>query len=177
MSKQGKTFETRWTDSRGQTYSINLTLNVLEQRPEITSVMIGAVGAGEFITQSALRTIPFKSLVKKAITPAKAGKLSRSDLLVGGVQVELKSHRGRKATQEELVVLVNLYEHAVKNYLPILPTLSDALDLPESTVNKRLIAARKKGLISSLRERPSRQMSGSKPRRKNAKTTKRPTGS
>lgn len=175
--KQAKSFETRWSDSHGQTYNVKLNLKRLNKRPELLSVTISAIRAGEFITQSTIRAIPFKSLVKEAINPMKTKKLSHSDLLIDGVEIELKSHRGRKTTRDELVVLVNLYEHAVKNHLPILPTLSHALNLPESTVNKRLIVARKNGLLSSLRKRPDEQTSGGPPRSRNDKTIKRQRGS
>lgn len=177
ISEQTKSFETRWSDSRGQTYKVKLDLKQLKKRPELLSVTVSAIRAGEFITQSTVRSIPLKALLKEALNPTKSLKATEPDFLIDGVEIELKSHRGRKPTHNELVVLVNLYEHAVKNHLPVLPTLSNALNLPESTVNKRLIVARKNGLLASRRYRPDDKTSGAKSRSENDKTVKRQRGS
>ena len=54
---------------------------------------------------------------------------------------------------DELQTIADIYLDAFENHLPVQQTVAKALNIPLSTACKRIVAARKKGLINVRNER------------------------
>lgn len=163
MSKQTYQFETKWSDSRGHKHNIGLRLKSINQRLELISITVSTSEELGFINQSVIREIPIKNLLKNAL---ESQTKSSFDIVIRDINIELRSHHGRKTSDNQLRTLAALYEQTANSHQPILPTLSKLLGLPKSTINKRLILARRRGLLESKRERPDVKASGLRPTQK-----------
>ena len=167
--------KTHWVSPEGQRLNLTFTTKFLSGRPELTGVCISATTTGS-LNQTLLREIPFKQLFDGLVRQRQPVK---HDFEIAGNAVELKvNRRGAKHRAEDLELLAKAYEEVRAQRLPILPTLAARLGLSPSTINKRLIAARREGLLTSRRPRDGERNSSQIPRRKNGKSTvKRQRGS
>ncbi len=160
--------ETRWVSPDGQHLNLTFTTKLLSGRPELTGVCITVTTNGS-LTQTLLREAPLKQLFDKLLRQRQPVK---HDFEIAGNAVELKvNRRGAKHRAEDLELLAKAYEEVRAQRLPILPTLAARLGLSPSTINKRLIAARRQGLLTSRRPRDGERNSSQIPRRKNGKPT------
>ena len=158
----------RWVSPDGQRLNLAFTTKPLFGYQELTGVCISVATDGS-LNQTLLREIPLKKLFDGTI---RHKQLSQPDLEIAGYAVELKaSRRGTKHRTEDLKLLAKVYEEVRAQRLPILPTLAARLGLSPSTINKRLIAARQKGLLPSKRNRDDIRKSSQISRRKNESST------
>lgn len=59
----------------------------------------------------------------------------------------MKAHSGRQHSDDELQSVADVYRSAFKKSLPVQQTVAETLGIPLSTATKRIMAARRKGLI------------------------------
>ena len=177
MSKQHetlKTSRTTWTSPDGVKLDIEFGSTVMSGRPEMTEIRVSTKSKA-VLSQSTLRQIPLKRLFDEA---SRGLHRSAFDLTTGGFNIELKStHRGTRHRLDDLEALARSYEEVRALRLPLLPTLSKRLGLSPSTINKRLIAARREGLLPSWRLRDGKQEPSPRNRRKNDQSTTHRQGS
>lgn len=61
--------------------------------------------------------------------------------------IQMKAHSGRQHSNDELQSVADVYQSAYKKSLPVQQTVAEILGIPLSTATKRIMAARRQGLI------------------------------
>jgi len=113
-------------------------------RSEVVSVLIQTPEFKKPLTAADMRAIPF-SLLEVVERQAKA------DFRTNQVVVEAKSgpQSGRALSNNDLKTIANLYREAREIGVPIAHYISKQLDISESTVGKRIAAARRADLLGA----------------------------
>lgn len=175
ISKEGlRCLETSWFSPGGRSFKITFHASVVNNRPEIAQVHVEALG-DDWLSQADIRQIPIKKLFDRLIHQEARNE---PDFLTRELTVQVKNgHRGQPHRRDELIALAEAY-HMIRNQrLPILPTLASRFGLSQSTLNKRLIAARREGLLPSWRLRDGKQVPSPRSRRNNDPSTTNRQGS
>lgn len=68
---------------------------------------------------------------------------------------KIPAHQGRQHSMYELQTVAAIWLEAKKNGLPVQQTIARAMDVPLSTATKRIMAARKRGLIPNISADPT----------------------
>ncbi len=177
MSKQDralKSTHTTWTSPEGIKLDIEFGSTIVSGRPEMTEIRV-STKSNAVLSQTTLRQIPLKMLFDRT---TQGLQRSNVDFSIGAFNIELKApHRGTRHRLADLEALARSYEEVRALRLPILPTLSKRLGLSASTINKRLIAARREGLLPSWRPRDGKQVPSPRNRRNNDPSTTNRQGS
>jgi hypothetical protein len=113
-------------------------------RTEVVGLSITSPSKKIAINASDLRSIPFSILESMA-------RKQRPDLKMAGKNFEIKPgpQSGTPLTRAELQIVANLYREARELGIPTARHIAEQLSISESTVGKRIAAARKAGLLGA----------------------------
>ena len=139
-----------WMDSKGNGWNIEISTSPIHGRNEPVRLTIKPLDQNTRLLQSTLREIPFSKFLQDWDKyPGNPSQRSRG--ITGAMTcsvLETKSKRGsRRLTIDELQTIADIYLDAFENHLPVQQAVAKALNIPLSTACKRIVAARKKGLI------------------------------
>jgi len=145
-----------WMDSKGNGWNIEISTSPIHGRNEPVRLTIKPLDQNTRLLQSTLREIPFSQFLQDW-DKYPGNPRQRSHGITGAMTssvLETKSKRGsRRLTMDELQTIADIYLDAFENHLPVQQTVAEALNIPLSTACKRIVAARKKGLINVRNER------------------------
>lgn len=130
-------------DANGEVWYVGIETKVIHGRVEFSGMAIWPEKPGYPLTRTTLRDLPLDKLFKEVIA-AETKSLARFKKR----QKELKPHQGRAHSGEELRVIAEVYAKAFEGHLPVQRTVAETLNIPISTAAKRIMVARKRGLIS-----------------------------
>ncbi len=152
-----------WMDSKGNGWNIEISTSPIHGRNEPVRLTIKPLDQNTRLLQSTLREIPFSQFLQDW-DKYPGNPRHRSHGITGAMTtsvLETKSKRGsRRLTMDELQTIADIYLDAFENHLPVQQTVAEALNIPLSTACKRIVAARKKGLINVRNERNDSKWSG-----------------
>ena len=145
-----------WMDSKGNGWNIEISTSPIHGRNEPVRLTIKPLDPNSRLLQATLREIPFSQFLQD--WDKYPANLSQRPYRISGAMnssvLETKSNRGsRRLTMDELQTIADIYLDAFENHLPVQQTVAEALNIPLSTACKRIVAARKKGLINVRNER------------------------
>lgn len=111
-------------------------------RSEVVAVTIRTAGFARPLSVSDIRGIPFSLL--EALE-----RQARTDLVVKDMVIESNPgpHSGRPLNSRDLQAVADLYRHAHEHGLPTARYIANQMNISESTVGKRIAAARRAGLL------------------------------
>ena len=139
-----------WMDSRGNGWNIEISTSPIHGRNEPVRLTIKPLDRNTRLLQSTLREIPFSKFLQDW-DKYPSNTSHRSHAITGAMTspvFKTKSKRGsRRLTMDELQTIAEIYLDAFENHLPVQQTIAETLNIPLSTACKRIVAARKKGLI------------------------------
>jgi len=142
-------------DSKGNGWNIEISTSPIHGRNEPVRLTIKPLDQNTRLLQSTLREIPFSQFLQDW-DKYPGNPRQRSHGITGAMTssvLETKSKRGsRRLTMDELQTIADIYLDAFENHLPVQQTVAEALSIPLSTACKRIVAARKKGLINVRNE-------------------------
>ena len=152
-----------WRDSKGNTWNITVKTTTINGRREPVGLTVSPSEEQIRLLQSTLREIPFTEFLRD--WDSYPHKLPRSSFGITGAMTVSEPKRSRRRhplTKEELQRVVDVYQDAYENHLPVQQTVARTLGIPVSTACKRINLVRRKGLLPRV-ERPNRRISGSEP--------------
>ena len=155
---------TRYSKNGDPELDIIFELKVIGPRREVVSVCIKSAELNSVVTASDIRSIPFSELETMM-------RQERPDLVIRDIQMEFDSgpQSGKPLTSTELKMVANLYREARNLGVPTARHIANQLGISESTVGKRISAARKAGLLggalgTKAGERPNQKQGKKKPK-------------
>jgi hypothetical protein len=147
---------TRYSRNGEPELDVIFEMKKIGPRSEVVSVCIQSAGLKSVVTASDIRSIPFSELETME-------RQEQPDLVIRDTQVEFESgpQSGKPLTNTELKIVVHLYRKARNLGVPTASYIAHQLGISESTVGKRISAARKAGLLGAALgtkagERPTR---------------------
>jgi len=142
FQKRGFDAVSRYVDANGAAWNIGVETKAINGRVEIYGMVIWSDAPGHPLTRTILRDLPLDTLFKNVIA-AETKSLTR----FRKHQKELEPHQGRAHRDKELQVVATVYAMAFNGRLPVQRTVAETLGIPVSTAAKRIMAARRRGLI------------------------------
>ena len=135
---------TRYSRNGESEIDVIFELKTIGPRREVVSVSIKSARLNSVVTASDIRSIPFSELETMM-------RQERPDLVIRDMQVEFDSgpQSGKPLTTTELKLVADLYREARNLGIPTASHIANRLDISESTVGKRISAARKAGLLGA----------------------------
>jgi len=133
-----------WTDGDGTKWWVSAEFKTINGRSNISSLRVDSTHLGSSVTRRLLRDLPLDKLFGAALS-VETEYLAR----ISRGHRRNTSHQGRSHSKEELQEVANIYHAAYLARLPVQKAVADALGVSVSTAAKRIMAARKNGLIPS----------------------------
>lgn len=178
--KQFWTSSTKYCDQDNHVWELKYKWQMIDERPEIFELTITSENSNSPITTSALRTIPISAIFDAMRSTMKTKYVvevlqSADSPKAPGRQIRIKTkalpqggQQGTPLRQELLTSTAVAYREALVKGLPVQAYVAEAFDIPLSTAAKRIMAARRAGLLSSS----NTARKGATPARKNAANRK-----
>ena len=135
---------TRYSPDGKAEINVVFEWKTIGSRTEIVGLSITSPRKNVAINASDLRSIPLSILESMA-------RKERPDLKMAGKNFEVKPgpQSGTPLTRAELQIVANLYREARELGIPTARHIAEQLSISESTVGKRIAAARKAGLLGA----------------------------
>lgn len=145
---------TTYTDRLNHEWTLMAELKSINGRPEIATLVVHSAHTDGAVNRRLLRELPLGLLFDKAIA-AEARHLnqSRND----DRNTHTTKHQGRRHTDDELRTVAQLYMDAQGGRRPVQTTVAKALGISIAATNRRIIAARRRGLLLEISENNSNQ--------------------
>jgi hypothetical protein len=138
---------TPYTDGLGRKWTVSIELKAIGGRAEIAALMIESVQVSAPVTQRLLRELPIDKLFHDFLV-VENKQLSK---VIRG-RKETTAHQGRRHSISELEDVTRIYLQAHQARLPVQQTVADTLGISVSTAAKRIMAARRNGLIPPVQD-------------------------
>jgi len=134
-----------YTDRRGHEWILVVELKSINGRPEIATLVIHSAHTKAAVNRRLLRELPLGRLFGEAVA-------TEAKLLNQRISGKKRStaHRGRRHTDDELRAVVHLYMDAQRGRRPVQATVAKALGISVAAANRRIIAARRRGLFPDI---------------------------
>ena len=129
-----------WRSPDGDDWRVLLDLKQVNGRIAPVAILIQAVNGKTALTHLTLVDLPLRQIAREAAE-------AETEFLQSRIGRKAAPHGGRPYTDEELQHVANLYMTAWERQIPVQRSVADALDISLSTAAKRIMAARKRGLI------------------------------
>jgi predicted HTH transcriptional regulator len=135
---------TRYSKNGDPELDVIFELKTIGPRREVVSVCIKSAGRKFAVTATDIRSIPFSELENME-------RQEQPDLVIRDTRVEFDSgpQSGKPLTNADLKIVAHLYRKARNLGVPTASYIANQLDISESTVGKRISAARKAGLLGA----------------------------
>jgi len=131
-----------YTDCRGHEWIMVAELKSINGRPEIATFVVHSAHTKAAVNRRLLRELPLGRLFGEAVA-AEARFLNQR--ITGNNRST--AHQGRRHTDDELRAVVYLYMDAQRGRRPVQATVAKALGISVAAANRRIIAARRRGLF------------------------------
>jgi len=138
-----------YTDRRGHEWMLVAELKSINGRPEIATLVVHSAHADAAVNRRLLRELPLGRLFGEVVA-AEARFLNQR---VAGNK-RSTAHQGRRHTDDELRAVVDLYMDAQRGRRPVQATVAKALGISVAAANRRIIAARRRGLFADTPTNP-----------------------
>lgn len=132
----------RFRDDNGFEWTVGAELKVIDGRTEITAISIWNEERATPLTRRVLRDIQLERLFRQSIV-----KDERNGLRTIKRTKPVSAHKGRPHTNDELAAVADIYMAAFRAHEPVQRCVADALGISVSTAAKRIMAARRQGLL------------------------------
>ena len=135
---------TRYAPNGNAELTVIFEWKTIGSRTEVVGMSISSPSKRAPITASDLRSIPFSILESIA-------RKKNPDIEMAGTNIEIKPgpQSGKPLTSTDLQIVANLYRDARNLGIPTARHIAEQLSISESTVRKRIAAARKFGLLGA----------------------------
>jgi hypothetical protein len=133
-----------YIDSNGRKLVLKAEFKLFNDRLDIAAITIQATDYRSPITRRMLSEIPLDRLFRDelAVETEHLNRILRT-------RKTTTAHRGRPHSDEELRTVAEIYISAFKARIPVQKAVADALGISVSTATKRIMAARRRGLITT----------------------------
>ena len=130
-----------WTDSQGNEWRVYIQLKRIKGRIVPTNFQLLGARKNTELSHQTLIEVPIREIAQSFVE-------SEMEFLSEKFKkLDLNPHHGRAHTEQELKVVADIYLKAWESRLPVQRTVAETLGISTSTAVKRIIAARKLGLI------------------------------
>lgn len=138
-----------YTDSRGHEWMVVAELKSINGRPEIATLVVHSAHTDAAVNRRLLRELPLDRLFGEAVA-------AEARILNERITRNKRStaHQGRRHTDDELRAVVHLYMDAQRGRRPVQATVAKALGISVAAANRRIIAARRRGLFADTSTDP-----------------------
>ncbi len=126
-----------FTDEFGKKWDVIITTKLIKDRQEIVSVKVKTTNSAP-VTRRVLASISLEELLRDELA-SMSPILKKSETR--------KSRQGKQHTEDDLREVAKIYNAARKARLPVQRAVADAQGISVSTATKRIMAARKAGII------------------------------
>ena len=130
-----------WTDSQGNEWRVFIELKRINGRIVPANFQLLSAKKNVELSHQTLIEVPIREIAETFIEREMEFLDEKSKKL------ELDPHHGRAHTEQELKVVADIYLKAWELRLPVQRTVAETLGISTSTAVKRIIAARRLGLI------------------------------
>lgn len=133
-----------YTDSTGSKLLLSVEFKMFNDRADIAAITIQTMDFRLPISRRMLSEIPIEKLFldELAIESEKLNRMLRN-------RKGTTAHQGRQHSDEDLRSVADIYKAAFQARMPVQKAVADALGISVSTASKRIMAARRRGFISS----------------------------
>lgn len=131
----------KFIDSNGDRWALSVEFKTVKGRIVPSALLIEPLVGVVELTTKILQELSIQKIVKPWIEQEQIA-LARSN-----VNIKVKAHSGRPHSEDELQSVANVYRIAYEKSLPVQQTVAETLGIPLSTAAKRIMAARRQGLI------------------------------
>jgi hypothetical protein len=133
-----------WTDHNGRNWSI--TVKVVPQFGyALSELSIRPTSPGYALTQTIVRQMPILEWERTTLAAHAA------HLTTAATALHSPPHSGRPHSDHDLSLVADIYRTALNARLPARKAVADAFNISQSTAAKRVMAARKRGLLPPVR--------------------------
>ena len=143
---------TTYTDRLGHEWTLMAELKSINGRPEIATLVVHSANTNAAVNRRLLRELPLGRLFGEAV--AAEARFFNQRITQNR---QSTAHQGRRHTDEELRAVVHLYMDAQRGRRPVQATVAKALGISVAAANRRIIAARRRGLFSDTSTNISNQ--------------------
>jgi hypothetical protein len=140
---------TTWVDPFGQSWDVTVEFKEVDGRVSFASIAIKPNDDGYHLTRRVLTTMPLFELFSDSV--------SQKQLDFNRWRNQRKSqslHQGRALTQDELTLIAEIHDAALKANFPVQEAIAKALGISGGTAANRIKAARDRGYIPPSRRAP-----------------------
>jgi hypothetical protein len=130
-----------FVDSNGDRWAVYMQFKTVKGRISPVALLIEPlVGVAELTTEI-LHELSIQKIVRPWV------KREQVMLAQRNANNQVRAHSGRPHSDDELQSVASVYRIAYAKSLPVQQTVADTLGIPLSTAAKRIMAARRRGLI------------------------------
>ena len=137
-----------FVDSNGNRWKIGAEFKSVRGRVSIVGMSIWSPKGSTPLTRRVVRDIQIESLFEKQIA-VETKNLTRTLRR----HKSKSAHQGRAHSEDELKVVAEIYQSAVRAHEPVQATVAKTLGVSVSTAAKRIMIARSRGYIPALNGR------------------------
>jgi hypothetical protein len=131
-----------WVDPSGRVWVADVEWGTINGRAEPVSVTIRS-GNGHPVTAAAVRAFPLAGMIAFA-------RRASAAVLTGRRRDQFNARRGVAMSPESLEVVAEVYRAAYQRGDPVTKAVAGAFGIAPSTAGKRIMAARRAGLLEGL---------------------------
>jgi hypothetical protein len=120
-------------------WEISISLGAEVGTANVNVLQIKSIDGGLPITHAVLTELPMREITREALRKEFVGIAPKAGIAT--------AHRGRTHSDEELRLVADAYEKAMNLHIPVQQAVAQTFNVSRSTAAKRIMAARKRGLL------------------------------